>query len=77
LDRRLETITLLAGVIPLTAAATLIFAGPQSEGGHASLGFRALTVLMIVAGGIGFSTVGRVVGQLRSAIRSWALESSP
>lgn len=71
LDRRLDRITLLAGAIPLAAAATLIFAGPQGAGDQATLTFRLLAVSLILAGGIGFTTVGRVVAILRGRIRTW------
>lgn len=71
LDQRLETITLLAGTIPLAAATAFLFAGPRDDNDAATFGFRLLAVLLILAGGAGFSMAGRVVGNLRARIRSW------
>jgi eukaryotic-like serine/threonine-protein kinase len=71
LDQRLERITFLAGTIPLAAAMALVFAATPGDSDQSTTRFRILTVLLILAGGLGFSTVGRVVAGLRNLIRSW------
>ncbi len=70
LDKRLNRITLLAGSIPLAAAAALILVQPTA-GGAASMGLRVLVVLLIIAGGIGYFQAGSAVTSLRRMIYNW------
>lgn len=70
LDQRLDRITLLAGSIPLIAAAVLILVHPTNEGAP-SISLRVLVVLLIIAGGIGYFQSGRTVNSLRRMIHNW------
>lgn len=74
LRQRLDRITILAGTIPLAAAAALILVQPTA-GGAPSMGLRVLVVSLIIAGGIGYFQTGKAVTGLQRMIDSWLTDN--
>ena len=68
IDRRIDHVTLLAGIIPLIGAAALVIVGPEDVRGADYAAFRFLATGLILAGGLGFFAVGRTVQKVHAAI---------